>query len=98
MFNIEVIKETENFRIAVEEREGTLFVHVKVENYSKGVHKEMESVIQDLGKEAWILGWNEIYAYTPNPKFCRMMCNCQEIGEVDDHNVKVMVWKLEPQL
>lgn len=98
MFNSQVIKETENFCIAVEEREGILFVHVEVENYSKGVHKEMKGVMEDLGREAWILGWDEIYAYTPNPKFCKMMCDCKEIGEIEDHNVKVMVWQLEPQL
>lgn len=98
MYKLETLAETENYLITLEERDGVLFVHMEVDFYNKTILKELRSLMEDLEREAWILGWDELFSYTANPKFARALCDCKEIGEIEQENLKVMVWVLKPQL
>lgn len=99
MSNVKEIYCDENFDVQVEEREGMLFLHCEVENFSKSVLKQMKAVMEEIKLACFYNGWNQIFSYTPNPKFGRLMGG-KKIDEftVSGKHYEVMVWELEQQL
>ena len=73
MSNIVEVYSDEDFQVEVEERDGILFLHCEVEKYNKTVKKRMQEVFQDIKDACVFFGWDAIHAYTPNPKFSKLM-------------------------
>lgn len=95
MSNVQEIYQDENFEVKVEEKEGILFLHCEVENFNKSVLKQMKVVMEEIKLACTAYGWTQIFSYTPNPKFGRLMGG-ESIDKFThlDKEYEVIVWEL----
>lgn len=86
----------ENFDVKVEEQEGIMFLHCDVENFNKSVLKQMKAVMEEIKVAAFCHGWDEIFSYTPNPKFAKMLGGESiDSFRTNNQDYEVMRWALE---
>ena len=84
-----------DFNVKVEEQDGIMFLHCDVENFNKTVLKNMRTVFEEIKVAAAYFGWEEIFSYTPNPKFAKILGG-ESINsfEVCGKTYEVMKWEL----
>lgn len=52
---------------------GNPFIHVSVLRFNKSVMKKIKEVWEDVKAGFYYEGYDEIYAVSPNDKFCKVM-------------------------
>ena len=70
----EVFYEDKNFRIVVEPYEGNLVVHCSVTRWTHSVLKKLYKEFVRLVEISEERGYKGLDAYSPNPKFCELLC------------------------
>lgn len=91
------VYEDEDFSVVLEERCSILFLHCYVDNYSKSVKKKMLDVFEELKQAAFYNGWGELYSYTPNGKFARLLPGAEKIDSFEEGGTEyeVFEWVLQ---
>lgn len=95
MSNHRVLYKDENFNAVLEEKDSILFLHCEVDNFSKSVFKQMQVVLEEIKVACLSHGWEELFSYTPNPKFGKMLGG-EKIDEFEYMNkhYEVLRWEL----
>jgi hypothetical protein len=96
---VKKVYEDEDFSVVLEEWSSILFLHCYVDNYSKSVKKKMLDIFEELKQACFYNGWEELYSYTPNGKFARMLPGAEKIDSFKQGDVEyeVFEWVLKQQ-
>jgi hypothetical protein len=89
--------EDENFKVLLEDREGYLFLHVYVFNYNRMIKKQMAEMFEEIKEWADEECYDGIFAYTPNPKFCRVFGKYNHLRTINlgEEKYEVLQWELK---
>lgn len=92
----EVIWDDGNIVIAVEHEEGLLYLHCTVEERSITSFRKTKQLFNQLCELADGMGL-EVRAITPNPRFCRLLCDATTV-EVFTHEgimYEELIWECQ---
>lgn len=95
----EVVYEDDDFALEEQIEQGVVFIHLLVYRFNKTVLKKMQGMFQVLKGTYKEDGYGEIFAFTPDPKFCRLIdpsAKTIESGVVRGKKMEVLVWDLTP--
>ena len=85
-------KETDDYRIVLEDEQGNLFVHFVAYAWNKSIREEALSEWSKLKDKALSAGYDKIHTYTHNPKFCILLGGTKTF-EFRDY--EVFTWALK---
>lgn len=96
MHRIGVLCETDSFVAKGEVYNNLLFLHCEVKKNTKSALKEILSGLEILKEEAYLAGWDEMYTYTQNPRWVRLLGGIYltEIV-IDEKRYEVYKWELK---
>jgi len=84
-------KETENYRVWLEELNDQPFIHVTIHNFSKAILKEIKEAWGEIIIQAYFEGYEQLFAYTQDNRIIKMIGGAEKIGEHGSWEV----WKWE---
>lgn len=87
------------YRIDIEKIDDSVFIHMKVNEWSPDVAKLLKLDWEILRGDAYMEGYDHLFSYTKNSKFAKLIDNtCTTVGVVEDpvtHEVyDVLAWEL----
>lgn len=93
---MDTYRETEDYKIEIEQEQDVFFLHCDVSNFSPGVMKEIKIDFLNILEVFLTLGVDSIYAYTTNVKFCKSLLPCKVIGEIElsDEAHSIVEWDI----
>lgn len=93
-----ILYEDDDVKVGAEVVDGLLFCHCYAKtNMSKSVLKKWRRWWGILKEEALLAGFNDVFTYTPNLHFCKLLDNSFEhIKTIDSPNgpLEVLKWEL----
>lgn len=89
--NRRTYKETEDYRIWLEDINDQLFVHVAIYNASPSVIKDIKEGWAELIIDCYFQGYEDIFTYTKDSRIIKMIGSAIKIGEHNEYEV----WKWE---
>lgn len=90
----EVYSGNDNYIMSIEDVDSYLFVHIDVHNWSPSILKLIRCDFEELKLDAYGNGYDNIFSYTSNPKFAKLVDgSCKYADSIDD-GVEVLYWEL----
>lgn len=84
--------ETNDFKVYLEEIQGQVFIHVHIYNFSKSILKEIKKYWAEIVYRMYLLGYENLYAYTKDHRIINMIGGAKQIDKTKDN---YEVWKWE---
>jgi len=95
MSNLVEIYNDGNFEVQAEEKDGIVFLHCQASEFNKSVWKTMKAVMEEIKVASSFHGWDEIFTYTRNGKFARLLgAEPIDTFELCGEEYEVMKWSL----
>lgn len=95
-----ILYEDDDVKVGAQVVDGLLFCHCYAKRgMSRDTLRKWRRWWGILKEEAWISGFDDIFTYTPNLKWCKLLDNSYEhIDSIDSPNGKLEVlrWELKP--
>lgn len=90
------VYEDKDFKAVLEVKDEILFIHCYTNSFSKAVLKQMREVFEEIKVACAAHGWEDLFSYTPNPKFGRLFGG-EKIDEFEhlEKTYEVLRWELE---
>ena len=87
---------TEDYKIAIEQKEDIFFLHCEVSNFSPSTMKQIQFDFYNILEVFLEAGVDTLYAYTPDVKFCQSLLPCEVIGEIElsDEEYAIVEWDI----
>lgn len=89
---------TKDYTLSFENINGYLFVHIGVRNFSKAILTSMKKAWWEFSRYAYFEGYEEIFAYTCDPRIAKMVGGAVEIGQDDpdlvNTGLRMFKWEL----
>lgn len=89
--NRRTYRETDNFRIWLEDIKDQLFIHVAIYNSTPSVVREIKEGWAELMIDAYFEGYEDVFAYTKDSRIIKLLGGAVKIGKHEDYEV----WKWE---
>lgn len=90
---IEVIYKTSDYEVALENYQGSLFIHVEVFKNSLGTIRELKGKFEELKSLLVEVGYENLWAYSKNNKFCKLF-GATDKGSLDN-GLNLYNWHLK---
>lgn len=78
--------------------EGVVFIHLSVHNFNKTSLKRMRTLMKTLKLSYAMDGFREIFALTPDTKFCKLVDHTFKVIDsyvIEGKNMEVIVWEIQ---
>ena len=90
---IRTFSENDNYKLVIEMEQETIFLHISVFNWGKSVLKSIREDMDKILQHSKELGWDEIYAYTPNVKFANLIEPCEVVASMEGRDdLTIVKW------
>lgn len=89
--NRRTYKETDDFRIWLEDINDQLVVHVAIFNPTPSVLKQIKEGWAELMIDCYFEGYEDVFTYTKDNRIIKYIGNAKLIGQAEDYEV----WKWE---
>lgn len=89
ILNRRTYKETDDFRIWLEDINEQLVVHVEIYNSTKSVIKQIKEGWAELLIDSYFDGYEDIFTYTTDNRIIKLIGGAEKVGEYEDYEV----WK-----
>ena len=93
MYKTKEYYEDENCKIRLEELDGHLFVHVKINKASKGIMEKLLKIWAQIKAEAYFSGYEAIYTYSSEDRMFRFFPFAEKLGDMKYRGEKMGVYK-----
>lgn len=95
-----IVYEDDDAKVVAEVIDGLLFCHCFVkEGMSRDTLRKWKRWWAILKEEFYIVGWDELYTYTPNIRWCKLLDkDFEHVGTIDrdGKQIEVLKWVLTP--
>lgn len=92
MYNVSTVYKDEDFKLSTEEVEGELFVHLKLETFSRSILDKVLKQFAKVKAKAYWDGRDAIYTYTKDDRMFKLF-SFEPMGEVVYYKEKYKVGK-----
>lgn len=86
-------KETDDYKISLEEVDGYLMVHVAIYSFSKSILKELKEEWKQICFKAYSSGYDKIYTYSLEERMFKFFPGAKKLGEVSKDGLTYGVWE-----
>lgn len=91
-FNRKTYKETDDYKIYLEEIGDDVYIHVAIYRSTPSVIKEIIEQWKEVVVRMYFLGYEKLYAYTKDNRIVKLIGHAKKLTEYEDY--EVWVWDL----